>query len=215
MKKHYILLKTHKVTGLQYLCKHVTANQNTCFTYLGSGVRWRRHLAKHGPHIETVILAICENETEAKQKGLEYSELYNVVESKNFANLVPECGQGGADVVKFRKTKSSWRGFKLIGDANNAKRPDVKKKISEALTGRVFSDEWKAKLSAASQGRTAWNKGKPATQSSYDNLHKANVKVVCPHCGKDGGLGAMKRWHFDNCKLNTSRKGKADGNVSA
>lgn len=25
--------------------------------------------------------------------------------------------------------------------------------------------------------------------------------VVCPHCGKTGGGGAMNRWHFDNCKL--------------
>jgi hypothetical protein len=23
--------------------------------------------------------------------------------------------------------------------------------------------------------------------------------VTCPHCGKQGGLGIMKRWHFDNC----------------
>jgi hypothetical protein len=25
--------------------------------------------------------------------------------------------------------------------------------------------------------------------------------TVCPHCGKEGGIRAMSRWHFENCKL--------------
>jgi len=25
---------------------------------------------------------------------------------------------------------------------------------------------------------------------------------VCPHCNKKGGGGNMKRYHFNNCKLN-------------
>lgn len=24
--------------------------------------------------------------------------------------------------------------------------------------------------------------------------------VVCPHCGKSGGINIMGRWHFENCK---------------
>ena len=27
-----------------------------------------------------------------------------------------------------------------------------------------------------------------------------DVISICPHCSKKGGGGAMKRWHFDNCK---------------
>jgi hypothetical protein len=35
--------------------------------------------------------------------------------------------------------------------------------------------------------------------------HKRNVnrvlpKHTCPHCGKQGDMGNLKRWHFDNCK---------------
>lgn len=30
------------------------------------------------------------------------------------------------------------------------------------------------------------------------------MKVVCPHCNKEGGRSIMKRWHFDNCKHLTS-----------
>lgn len=28
--------------------------------------------------------------------------------------------------------------------------------------------------------------------------------VVCPHCSKQGGVGAMHRWHCDQCKVNLS-----------
>ena len=26
-------------------------------------------------------------------------------------------------------------------------------------------------------------------------------KLKCPHCGKEGDATAIKRWHFDNCKI--------------
>ena len=32
---------------------------------------------------------------------------------------------------------------------------------------------------------------------NFDNICRI---VQCPHCDKRGGLGIMKRWHFDNCK---------------
>lgn len=30
------------------------------------------------------------------------------------------------------------------------------------------------------------------------------VTTCCPHCGKEGGINAMKRWHFNNCKHRTN-----------
>lgn len=33
------------------------------------------------------------------------------------------------------------------------------------------------------------------------NLSK---RIICPHCNKEGNVGNMKRWHFDNCKFITS-----------
>lgn len=32
------------------------------------------------------------------------------------------------------------------------------------------------------------------------NPNKNMPKVMCPHCGKEGGRNQMKRYHFDNCK---------------
>ena len=70
------------------------------------------------------------------------------------------------------------------------KSAEMRAKVSIANTGKERTEENKAKISAAMQGNTnaCCTKGKPQKQ------------VQCPQCLKTGGIYAMKRWHFDNCK---------------
>lgn len=49
---------------------------------------------------------------------------------------------------------------------------------------------------------------KPTENPSYftssqgkEKAEKNNATSSCPHCGKEGQYRAMKRWHFDNCKM--------------
>ena len=86
----YLYKKTHNVTGLQYLGK-TTRNP---FTYRGSGVYWSNHIKKHGYDVTTIILKECKTNEEVKQWGLYYSNLWNIVENKSWANLIPESGAG-------------------------------------------------------------------------------------------------------------------------
>jgi hypothetical protein len=88
----YLYKKTHKVTGLQYLGKTISSNP---YLYPGSGAYWRNHLEKHGNNVETEILRECQTEDELKEWGQHYSKLWNVVESKDWANLIEEAGPGG------------------------------------------------------------------------------------------------------------------------
>jgi len=88
------MLKTHKVTGLKYLCYH-KGSKESCCTYPGSGLIWRQHLRKNGYNIDTEILLETDNKEDIKIKGLEYSKLWDIVDSDKFANLVPEDGSGG------------------------------------------------------------------------------------------------------------------------
>lgn len=200
MKKVYLLLKTHKQTGKKYLCRHVSADINTCYKYKGSGVYWRRHLQKYGNDVNTEIIAECSTIEEAKVVGRYYSELWDIVKNPEFANLVLEDGQGGAGPASLRKKHGSRFGFeqepnRYLGDENYSKLPEVRQKISKKLKGRSIT--WSDKISASCKGRQPWNKDKPNPYAKTDHL---NINVTCPHCTKQGTKGAMIRWHFDNCK---------------
>ena len=88
----YLYIKTHTITGLKYLGK--TENPDP-HKYTGSGVYWRRHLQKHGHYYSTEILCECQTEEELFEKGLYFSNLWNIVESSDWANLKEETGLGG------------------------------------------------------------------------------------------------------------------------
>lgn len=112
MTIYYLCVKTHRITGLKYLCQTKSKNPHK---YLGSGIYWRRHLEAHGPNITTNIIKECVSKEELSQWGKYYSDLWNVVESKEWANLIPESGSGG---------RAIW------GESHGMKRPEVKAKIS-------------------------------------------------------------------------------------
>lgn len=99
----YLYVKTHTVTGLKYLGKTSKPDPHK---YKGSGVRWNRHLAKHGPTYTTEILRECQSNEELKEWGLHYSKLWNIVDSSEWANLKEECGDGG-DTSMCEKFKQS------------------------------------------------------------------------------------------------------------
>lgn len=45
------------------------------------------------------------------------------------------------------------------------------------------------------------SKFRNAGQQSSNNPSKK--MIICPHCNKEGNYVAMRRWHFDKCKLIT------------
>jgi hypothetical protein len=59
--------------------------------------------------------------------------------------------------------------------------------------GKKLTEEQKQYLSAI-------HIGVPKTEQVRRNMSKPKAKTVCPHCGLEGGIGALKRYHFTNCK---------------
>lgn len=103
--KHYLMIKTHNITGLKYLCKTSTDNKLKCFTYKGSGTYWKKHLSKHGDDISTIIIEECDSKRDLTEKGIYWSKRLNVVESADFANLIEERGDGGPTMLGRQITK--------------------------------------------------------------------------------------------------------------
>lgn len=103
---------------------------------------------------------------------------------------------------------------KALSFANSLRKmsPETKLKISKANSGRVKSikertlkskemfinnpmnkPEYRKKVSKALKGRPRHpNAG--IKKGSHQKIS------TCPHCGKTGGIGGLKRYHFDNCK---------------
>jgi hypothetical protein len=93
MKKFVLYVKTHLKTGLKYLGQ--TSNEDP-HKYTGSGKYWLRHIKSHGKVWQTEILHESQYKKEIDSLGEYYSQLWNVVESKQWANLKPESGDGAA-----------------------------------------------------------------------------------------------------------------------
>lgn len=85
--------------------------------------------------------------------------------------------------------------------------------IQKALSYQPKSAETRAKLSASHKGKIVSietrNKMRmikktvsieTRTKLSIANKGKIQIKVVCPHCNKEGGQSLMTRYHFNNCK---------------
>ena len=87
----YLYVKTHQITKLKYLGKTI----NDPFKYKGSGKYWLRHIKKHGYFVDTEILYQSEDPKKISEMGLYYSNLWNIMESEEWANLIPESGHGG------------------------------------------------------------------------------------------------------------------------
>lgn len=147
----YLYVKTHRVTGLKYLGKTTSTDP---YAYPGSGIDWSKHLHDFGNFVDTEILRECQTEEELSNWGRHYSALWNVVESKNWANLKEEDGCGGAwseeSKAKLSKTNKEILA-KLSPEEKTARMKnsccapetytkDRAKNISKALTGLTRSE---------------------------------------------------------------------------
>jgi len=214
----YLYLKTHNTSGLKYLGQ----TRRDPFEYKGSGKHWQRHIKKHGYDVSTIVLYETPFIEEIRELGVYYSDLWNIVESSWFANLIPETGDGA------NHTKETLRriGITKIGNTNmlGKKHSDeTKAKMRTAKLGKTFSDEHKRKMSESHLGKT----GQTHTEESKKKMsevkigktfsdehkrkmsesHKNREKIACPHCGKICGKPQIVQWHGDNCAtLNLSPK---------
>lgn len=134
----------------------------------------------------------------------------------------PFYGRNHSEETKQKLREARARQVERQGDTMPA---EARAKLSSAAKGRKITATHKEKLSRANI--ESWkNKelrqqvsqrfaGKPKSEEHKEKLRQASKAkastdpkphVECPHCGKKGGEPSMKRWHFDNCKLNIINK---------
>lgn len=156
---YYLYVKTHSITGLKYLGQTRSKDPHK---YPGSGKYWANHLKKHGKYYTTEILKECATADELSHWGHYYSDLWNVTDSNDWANLKPESGSGG------------WY---LIGELNPQKRPEVREKTSIGM--KKFLAE-NPKTTAQKKRHSEWNKQywTEERKSSHPIDHSINTVSV-------------------------------------
>jgi len=198
----YLYVKTHNKTGMKYLGK--TSSKNPHY-YRGSGILWKRHIDKHGYDVKTEILLATECKLQIKHTGLFFSKLFNVVNSKEWANLTEENGAGGdlSEFINREKTNVTLK--KKYGDdvTNVSQVPSVKEKIKNALKGVPKSKSHKN------------NMKKPKSEQGKKNIKNARLKAIkenpeffrllAINAGK-GNKGNKQREEWKNKRINAIRK---------
>ena len=188
---HYLYKTTNLVNGKEYIGVHSTNNMND--GYLGSGVALKHAFKKYGKeNFAKVVL-----ETFADRDALLRGESARVDRDSVNRCDTYNMTTGGAGCCK-----------------GTVQSEETRQKISEAAKRRVMSPETKAKISKRAMGNK-WAAGGTNTPDQIKStilrnkgnrwalgLRYVHPTVICPHCGKTGGLGAMNRYHFENCKRN-------------
>lgn len=148
--------------------------------------------------------------------------------SKEGRKRISEAAKGKQVTDEFRQKVSD----RVKGEGNpmygRHHTEEAKQRMSEHFTGRQnpFTQEHKDNLTKANRERFRSDEEiERCRQMGYDNRGrkmpprsaeyrkemrdrykgKPRPKVVCPHCGKEGGVGSMHQWHFDNCKQNPTK----------
>lgn len=180
------MIKKVRQTGFSYLCK--CANNKDHISYKGSGVFWRRVLNQHPEYIiDTEVLGFYNTKEQLREAGLYYSKLYDIVDSKQWANCIPEIGDGGSTtkgrfaiynpltleekfIVKENDIPFGWiLGRKPKGPRN----PEVTKKIVQAQKGQIRSEIVRENMRNA--------------------IRRPRKKIKCKECDIDITLQNIKR----------------------
>lgn len=153
----YLYKKTHNKTGLNYLGKTI----QDPFTYKGSGKRWGNHINKHGYDVTTEILRECQTNEEVKEWGLYYSNLWNVVKDRTWANLKEENGDGGGICGEGNGMFGRTHSDELKANQAGVASARFKGKSYEELYGKEKASELKQKRSNQLKGKDHAGKNNP------------------------------------------------------
>lgn len=200
--------------GLFYIGK---GKRRRAYAMDGRNSHWHNIVNKYGkPNIE--LLAKWDTEQEA----LDHERLL-ISCFRDIGFLLANKSDGGEGSSGYKHTEESRRKNSMAKKGSIPWNKGIKGAMKAWNKGVPMSEEQRAKCSIAKLGKPSPRKGVVLSDEIRKNISiakkgkctitdagrlaiiKANTgrkhnKVECPHCGKIGGLTAMPRWHFDNCK---------------
>ena len=181
----YIYITTNKVNNKRYIGQHKGDFDSK---YYGSGKIISNAILKYGTENFVVeILEKCDNKEELNKREKWWIKHFNAVENKSFYNIA-KGGEGGHTIAGYNEEQ------KAIYSRN----------MSNALKGRVFTDEHKMKISKSLKNANLDRRGK--NNSFYGRAHSEETKrkiseTLSKRCG-------YKHSEETKRKISESHKGK-------
>jgi hypothetical protein len=169
----FLYIKQHNITKKLYFGKTI----RDPLRYKGSGKHWVNHYKKHGENEITTIWYCLYTEKELLlDAAISFSELWNIVESDDWLNIIPENGLDGYPL-----------GLKLSENTKKkisiSKKGKLNPKISGKLHyhyGKPLSDIRKEQNRQSSSGKNNPMYGKPSaclfhTEETKNKIKKSNT----------------------------------------
>lgn len=210
MSSYVVYCVSYTGTNLsaKYYIGYTTQEKAISGKYFGSisSKKWKdlyfTELANHPEVFHFKILSYHNSRDSALKEELRLQIEKDVVNSDEYFN------------ESYSKVNGSW--------GSRAKQSEERiKNRSQKNTGKKRTEEAKQRMSEAQKGKRN-RAGKPCSEETKQKLRelrklqvftpeqiekrrlactgKPRKIISCPHCGKNGGGGAMNRFHFDNCK---------------
>lgn len=160
IKPTWLYVKKHIVTGLKYFGK----TTRDPIKYRGSGKRWVNHLNVYGNNVKTIWSRLFVDKNELVEFALNFSTENNIVESDEWANLMPENGlDGGSPKGTNKGRPCSEQARKNL---DNGRRNRVytsmsaqsKEKLRNSKLGKQSTHETREKLKLAKARQLASDK---------------------------------------------------------
>lgn len=205
----WLYIKQHNKTGLKYFGKTTMTDP---IKYKGSGTVWKRHIKKYGNDVTTVWCCLFIKKEEIVEYAIKFSIDHDIVNSKEWANLLIENGLSGSTkgIVRSEETckkisksrlgqrdseetrkKKSQNAIRLFGSAN-------------PMYNKTHTPEALAKC--VKYGKNNGMFGKHNTEEAKEknrlsHLGKKPSRCSCIHCKKEIDIANLSRSHGTKCKF--------------
>jgi len=185
----YLYIKQHSITGLKYFDK---TTEKDPVKYTGSGTHLSRHTKKHSrKHVVTLWYCLFYEKEELTKFSLMCSEMWDIVQSEEWANEMIEDGLNGWQTGKNNPSHNMTDEQKYnCGNAfRGKKRPEHANIVSGKNNGNYKDGKRTKEYTIKEKNRK-------------DELRKLKNKkflfneIKCPHCCLSGSGPNMSRYHF-------------------
>lgn len=215
--KHYIIYKTtDTLTGEYYIGQHRTNNLKD--GYKGSG-NWIRSKTKKGRILITEIIHISTKDNLCKDERRFIGDLWKT--DPYCMNECPGGGSGPHTKSSKEKISNTRKQLGLKPDHTLTKntifmhKDGVQKRVPKMdvnnytqqgwIQGRLVKPPNHSKKVWVTDGLNQVRTNEPEKYFEIGWVLGRSVvqykKNSCPHCGVEGGVNVMKRWHMDRCKF--------------